>query len=103
MNCRRWAGDNTAFPMADPADDLLEVVVLQEAKLLHLLRFWALLMMPGGRPLDIDGVRLLQLRDVSVTSTVTPPPDVHINGDPAGRLPIHVRPGQSIRVRVDSG
>jgi diacylglycerol kinase family enzyme len=99
-NIRYWASGNRAIPVADPADDLLEVVVLQKTALSHLLTFWGRLMLPNGRPLALEGVRLIQMRSLTVMSSTSPMPEVHVNGDPAGRLPVNVQPSGRIRVRV---
>lgn len=99
-NTRYWASGNPAIHGADPADDLLEVVVLQRASLAQLLAFWSLLMMPHGNPLGLDGVQLVRLRSLSVHSNAMSPPEVHVNGDAAGHLPILVQPGGHVRIRV---
>jgi diacylglycerol kinase (ATP) len=99
-NIRYWSGANPAIRGADPTDDLIEVVVLERDSLAQLLAFWSLMMLPGGNPLGLSGVQLLQLRSLTVTSTAVPSPEVHVNGDAAGRLPIVVRPGGHVHVRV---
>jgi diacylglycerol kinase family enzyme len=98
-NCRYWSGANPAIAAADPADDLLEVVVLESTGVAHLLAFWSRMMLPGGKPLSVPGVRMIQMRSLSVTSTA-PEVEVHINGDAAGYLPIVAAPAGSILVRV---
>lgn len=102
-NSRFWSGANPAIRGVDSGDELLDVVVLEKASVPQLLVFWSLMMLPGGRPLDLAGVRVLKCRSLSVTSTASPMPEVHVNGDPAGHLPIVVEPGGSVRVRVAEG
>ena len=99
-NIRYWSGGNPAIRGADPTDDLLEVVVLERASLSQLLAFWSLLTLPHGDPLGLAGVRLARLRSLAVTSSAVSPPEVHVNGDAAGHLPISVQPGGHVRIRT---
>lgn len=95
-NARHWAGPRAVFPDADPASDLLEVIVLENRSRLELINFWLNMMLPGGRPLAADGVQVLKLRSVSITSDR--PVEVHVNGDPAGPTPVRVVPGGCVTV-----
>jgi diacylglycerol kinase (ATP) len=99
-NIRYWSGDNPAIHGADPTDDLLEVVVLERASLAQLLAFWGLMMLPRGNPLGLKGVRLVRLRSLAVRSDAMSSPEVHVNGDAAGHLPIVVQPGGHVRIRA---
>ena len=99
-NTSRYTGSNPAIRGADPSDDLLDVVVLEKAGIANLLAFWTLLTMPFGNPLALDGVRTVQVRSLRVASTATPPPDVQVNGDAAGHLPITVVPSGRVRFRT---
>jgi diacylglycerol kinase (ATP) len=99
-NIRFWSGGNPAIHGADPTDDLLEVIVLERASIAQLLAFWSLMMLPHGNPLGLNGVQLVRLRSLAVSSDAMPSPEVHVNGDAANRLPIVVRPGGHVRIRV---
>jgi diacylglycerol kinase family enzyme len=107
-NIGHWGGRNHAFPDVDPGDLLLDVMVLERATVAHLASFWALLMVPGGRPLRLPGVRHLRARTVALTmrpDSPTPRATVHVNGDDAGQLspgaePLIIAPAGQLWVRV---
>jgi diacylglycerol kinase family enzyme len=97
-NTRYWNGANPALPMADPGDDLLEVVVLDSPSLPQLLAFWIRMTLPGGEPLRGSGVRLVQLRGLTVESAARSGTEIHINGDPFGRTPLAIRAAGLVQV-----
>lgn len=101
-NTKRWNGANPGFTTADPGDDLLDVIVLQRSSLAHLMKFWTLVTVPGGRPLSMEGVASTQLRSLTVTSDHPSPQQVHVNGDAAGTLPLTITAGALVRVRAAS-
>ena len=99
-NCKRWAGPRAVFPNSDPARDLLEVFVLEPHSRMHLAAFWLNMMLPGGKPLALSGVRVLQLRRLTLTSAAPGGVEAHINGDPVARTPLSIEPSGTVRVIV---
>ncbi len=99
-NARYWAGPRAQFPAADPSSDVLQVVVLEPASRLHLLKFWSHMMLPGGKPLGLRGVRLMSLRKLSITSTHPDGVQAHVNGDPVAHTPVAIEPSGFVQVIV---
>lgn len=99
-NSRHWAGPRAQFPAADPAADVLQVIVLEPKSLPHLASFWLHMMLPGGTPLDRAGVRVLALRRMTITSTHPGGVSVHVNGDPVAHTPVAIEPSDSVQVIV---
>lgn len=97
---KRWAGGNRGIPMADPADDFIDVVALEPRSRLHLLLFWALMTTPGGRPLRLPGVRTVKLRSVRVESADGRPIEVHVNGDAVAHTPMTMERAGIVRVLI---
>ncbi len=97
-NIRYWASANPAIIGADPGDDLLDVVVLQEASVSHLAAFWLKMMAPTGRPLAQRGVSRLQLSMLQITLEQGRALEVHLNGEPRGCVPISFLPGPLVQV-----
>jgi diacylglycerol kinase family enzyme len=96
-NVRYWAGANRGIPQADPGDDLLDVVVLEPRSRVHLITFWSLMVMPGGHPLWLAGVRTARLRRLEVTCEGGQE-EAHVNGDPGARTPLALEPGKIVLV-----
>ena len=104
-NIGHWGGRNVAFPGVDPSDDVLDVVVCEPRHFLNLAAFWSLLMIPGGRPLTLPGVRHLRFTSLTVAMIGAGAADVHVNGEVAGMLrrgeaPLRMAPSGQVRVRV---
>jgi diacylglycerol kinase family enzyme len=97
---KRWAGGNTGIPQADPSDDLLDVVVLEPSSLVHIATFWALMMIPGGRPLRLPGVRTARLTRAVVESEAGHEVEAHVNGEGVARTPFALEPGGVVNVLV---
>ncbi|HVZ47533.1 MAG TPA: diacylglycerol kinase family protein [Gemmatimonadaceae bacterium] len=97
---KRWAGGNTGIPDADPSDDLIDVVVLESHSRLHLATFWALMTLPGGRPLTLHGVRAVQLKRARVECEDGRAVEAHVNGEPVTHTPFTMEPGGVVRVIV---
>jgi undecaprenyl-diphosphatase len=97
---KRWAGGNTGIPMADPSDDLIDVVVLESHSRVHLAAFWALMTLPGGRPLTLPGVRSFQMKRARVECTDGRAIEAHVNGEPVAHTPFTMEPGGVVRVVV---
>ena len=99
-NSRHWTGPRMQFPSADPGSDTLQVVVLESRSLAHLTAFWLHMMLPGGKPLGLRGVRVLTMRRMTITSTHPKGVNVHVNGDPVAHTPIAIEPSGSVSVIV---
>ena len=97
---KRWAGGNTGIPQADPSDDFMDVVVLERRSLLHLMAFWALMMIPGGRPLKLPGVRTARMTRAVVTSEAGHEVEAHVNGEAVARTPFALEPNGIVNVIV---
>jgi len=94
---RYWAGGNAGIPEADPGDDVLDVVVLEPRSRAHLLTFWSLMLVPGGRPLAMRGVRTARLTRVEIACE-RGQEEAHVNGDPGARTPMVIEPDGVVRV-----
>ena len=99
-NCKRWAGSRAVFPNSDPSRELLDVIVLERHSKVNLAAFWLHMMLPGGKPLALSGVRSMQLRRLTLTSSAAGGVEAHINGDPIARTPLSIEPSGSVRVIV---
>jgi diacylglycerol kinase (ATP) len=99
-NCKRWAGSRAVFPNSDPSRELLEVFVLERHSRMHLAAFWLHMMLPGGKPLTLSGVRTLQLRRLTLTSAVPGGVEAHVNGDPVACTPLVIEPSGTVCVLV---
>lgn len=97
---KRWAGGNRGIPQADPSDEFLDVVVLERSSRIHLLTFWTLMVLPGGRPLRLPGVRSARMTRASVTSEAGHEVEAHVNGDAVARTPLELEPGGIVNVLV---
>jgi diacylglycerol kinase family enzyme len=100
---KRWAGGNTGIPMADPGDDLIDAVVVEPRSRLHMLIFWGLMTMPGGRPLTLPGVRHVQLKRARVECADGHAIEAHVNGEPVAKTPFVMEPGGVVKVIVPEG
>ena len=101
-NARHWAGRRRVFPQADPADDVLDVIVLERSSRMQLCAFWLHMMLPGGTPLSVAGVRTLKARSLAISSSHPGEVEAHINGDPSARTPLSIVPNGSVQVLVPS-
>ena len=97
---KRWAGGNKGIPQADPADKFIDVVVLEPRSRVHLLTFWGLMVIPGGRPLLLPGVQTAQMTSVTVTSEAGYEVEAHVNGEGIARTPFVMEPGGVVNVLI---
>ena len=97
---KRWAGGNTGIPQADPGDEFIDVVVLERSSLVHLAAFWALMVIPAGRPLTLPGVRTARMTQARVTSEAGHEVEAHVNGEGIAHTPFALEPGGIVRVLV---
>lgn len=99
-NSRHWAGPHAVFPAADPSSELLQVIVLERPSLAQLTSFWLHMMLPGGSPLSVAGVRVVALRRLRISAVGPRPVEVHVNGDPVARTPVSIEPSGVVQVIV---
>lgn len=97
---KRWAGGNTGIPQADPSDDFLDVVVLESRARWHLIAFWTLMMLPGGRPLTLPHVRTARMTRAVVRSESDREVEAHVNGEGIEYTPFAFEPGGLVNVLV---
>lgn len=97
---KRWAGGNTGIPQADPADDYIDVVVIESRSRLHLLAFWTLMAIPGGRPLKLPGVRTARLSRARVESEAGYEVEAHVNGEGIATTPFVMEPGGAVKILI---
>lgn len=97
---KRWAGGNTGIPQADPSDDFIDVVVLESRSLWHLVAFWTLMTIPGGRPLTLPGVRTARLSRALVESEGDTEVEAHVNGEGIAHTPFAFELGGIVNVLV---
>lgn len=97
---KRWAGGNVGIPDADPADGLIDAVVLTSRLRAHLAAFWSLMTLPGGHPLSLPGVRVAQLKRARVECVDGRAIEAHVNGEPVTQTPLVVEPGGVVRVLI---
>lgn len=90
-NARRWAGPQLTVPTADPADDLLDVLLLQYRNFPQLARFWIAILFPGAPHLRlpyVQHVRMRRLRIEGLTRVI----EAHLDGEPDLTTPLDVDP-----------
>ena len=100
-NTSRYAGDAILSPLADPDDDLLDLVLFTSEDRGDLFQFYRLL--PGGtaKQLGVRGVERLAVRSFSARSLAGYELEVQVDGDAAGRTPVTVGPaGSKVRLLV---
>lgn len=97
---KRWAGGNTGIPQADPSDEYIDVVVLESRSLWHLVAFWSLMMLPGGRPLTLPHVRSARMTRARVESEMEYEVEAHVNGEGIESTPFTFEPGGVVNVLV---
>lgn len=100
-NTRRYGGDFVLAPQADPADDLLDLVVYSGRSTAGLLRYFFRLARGGGRHLSLPGVERMPARSVTIRSLAGYEVEAQVDGDAAGTTPLTVGPATgTVRVVV---
>jgi len=90
-NAKRWAGPQLAVPMADPGDDLVDVLLLNYRSFPELARFWLAILFPNAPHLRLPYVRHVRLRRLTVESRGRPV-EAHLDGEPDLTTPLTVEP-----------
>lgn len=90
-NAKRWAGPRLTVPHADPADDLVDVLLLRYERFPQLARFWIALLLPGAPHLRLPFVRSERMRRLRVEG-LTRAVEAHVDGEPDLRTPLSVEP-----------
>ena len=90
-NAKRWAGPQLTVPNADPADDLVDVLLLGYRNFAQLARFWIAILFPGAPHLRLPFVEHVRMRRLRVEA-IRRPVEAHIDGEPDVMTPIVVEP-----------
>jgi len=90
-NAKRWAGPQLTVPMADPADDLVDVLLLNHRSFIQLAAFWLAILLPNSPHLRLPYVRHARLRRLTIVSRGRPV-EAHLDGEPDLTTPITVEP-----------
>ena len=86
-NCRFYGGGMRIAPNADPADGLLEVVLVEQSSKLRFLS--NLPKVFSAKHVELEGVRTFRAREVEISADR--PFDVYADGDRITELPTTVR------------
>ena len=90
-NAKRWAGPQIAVPTADPADDLVDVLVLNYRAFPQLARFWLSILFPNAPHLRLPYVKHLRMRCARIEARGRPV-EAHLDGEPDLMTPLIVEP-----------
>lgn len=90
-NARRWAGPQITVPGADPADDLIDVLLLDYRNFIQLARFWLAILFPGAPHLRLPYVRHVRMRGLRIDG-VSRRVEAHVDGEPAELTPLVIEP-----------
>ena len=90
-NCKRWAGPQILVPDADPADDVIDILVLQYKNLMELATFWFAILLPGAPHLKLPFVEHVRMRRLRIEA-LGRPVEAHIDGEPTLTTPLTVEP-----------
>ena len=96
-NCKRWAGPQLVVPSADPADDFVDVILLQYRNFPQLAAFWFAILFPGAPHLRLPFVEVARFRRLSVEA-LGRPVEAHVDGEPSLMTPIAVEPSGRVRL-----
>jgi diacylglycerol kinase (ATP) len=90
-NAKRWAGPQLTLPDAEPADELVDVLLLNYKSFLELAQFWLAILFPGAPHLRLPFVRYVRMRRVKIES-LGRPVEAHLDGEPDLMTPLIVEP-----------
>lgn len=95
-NAKRWAGPQLLVPTADPADDLVDVLLLSYRNFAQLSAFWLAILFPGAPHLKLGFVEHVPMRRLRVEA-LGRSVEAHLDGEPILMTPLDV----SVAGRVD--
>lgn len=101
-NAKRWAGPQLTIPNADPADDLVDVLLLDYRSFAQLARFWIAILFPGAPHLRLPFVEHVRMRRLRIES-VGRPVEAHVDGEPDLMTPLVVEPRGRVHLLGASG
>ena len=90
-NAKRWAGPQLTLPAAEPADELVDVLLLNYTSFLELAHFWLAILFPGAPHLRLPFVRYVRMRRVKIEA-LGRPVEAHLDGEPDLMTPLTVEP-----------
>ena len=90
-NAKRWAGRQHMVPTADPADDVLDVLLLDYRTFPQLAQFWMAILLPGALHLRLSFVRHVPMRRLKITA-LGRAVEAHVDGEPGLMTPLEVEP-----------
>ena len=88
-NAKRWAGPQLLVPTADPADDLVDVLLLTYRNFPQLAAFWFAILFPGAPHLKLGYVEHVAMRRLRVEALARPV-EAHLDGEPSLMTPLEV-------------
>ena len=88
-NAKRWAGPQLLVPSADPADDLVDVLLLSYRNFPQLAAFWFAILFPGAPHLKLGFVEHVPMRRLRIEA-LGRPVEAHLDGEPILMTPLEV-------------
>jgi diacylglycerol kinase (ATP) len=88
-NAKRWAGPQLLVPSADPADDLVDVLLLTYRNFPQLAAFWLAILLPGAPHLRLGFVEHVPMRRLRIEA-LGRPVEAHLDGEPSLLTPLEV-------------
>jgi len=89
---KRYGRRGVTVPVADPEDDLLDVIVGNAASRLSVVGFWLHFLRGGGHGLVRGGTRYVRLRSLHAEARRPEQAEVQVNGDAVGRMALDLVP-----------
>jgi diacylglycerol kinase (ATP) len=89
-NAKRWAGRQLFVPTADPADDLVDVVLLTYRNFPQLAAFWLAILLPRAPHLSLGFVEHVPMRRLRIES-LGREVEAHLDGEPIMLTPLDLR------------
>ena len=90
-NAKRWAGPQHLVPTADPADDVLDVLLLEYRTFPQLAQFWMTVLLPGALHLRLAFVRHVPMRRLKIAA-IRRAVEAHLDGEPGLMTPLEIEP-----------
>ena len=90
-NAKRWAGPQLTLPAAEPADELLDVLILNYKSFRELAHFWIAILFPGAPHLRLPFVKYVRMRRLRIEA-LGRPVEAHLDGEPDLMTPLTVEP-----------